>query len=233
MSEIKNVSGMNNINLNSRTAEMKPPAEEQTQVPQDQVSIGKPKESLARKIIRFPARAIGTVVGGVTGAVSSPLHVIPGALKGIAEANSSRKGEGGQVLFHLARWTQNLAIGAGAGMVMGGPIGAAIGAGAAVLLTGTTSFIGHKAGAYEDMVEHVEKRVGKAVEDNEGPRMKVVVQNATEGAIIGGAAAGKVGAKVGYEAGKGVVEGVFGAVEGLAEGVFEAGKSIVGEIRGK
>ena len=233
MNEIKSVGNVNNINLNNKTGDVKPQAQEESQVPQDQVTIGKPKESLARRIIHFPARAIGTVVGGVAGAANAPLHVLPGALKGMAEGTTSDKGEGGKGLFNFALWTQNLAIGAGTGFAVGGPFGAAIGTGAAVLFTGVTSFVGHKAEAYDKMVNYVEDRVDKAVEDNQGPKMKVLVQSATEGAIIGGGAAGKVGAKVGFEAGKGFVEGVFGAVEGAVEGVYEAGKSIVSDIRGK
>lgn len=215
-------------NVKSRPSRAK---EETVKQPSDEVTLSKPKKSVAKKIIEFPGKVLGAVGGAAVGAASAPLHIIPGAVKGIQEGLASHKGEGSQGLFHFAMWAQNLAIGAGAGLVMGGPIGAAIGAGAAILFTGATSYMGHKAEAYDMMVEHVEDRVDKAISDNEGSKMKVLVQNATEGSIIGSGAAAKVGWKVGYEAGKGVVEGVFGAIEGLAEGVYEAGKSIAKDVK--
>jgi hypothetical protein len=203
------------------------PAVEEAKTPTDQVTLSQPKESTARKVIHFPAKVLGKAVGAVTGAISSPLHVLPGAAKGAQEGVASYKGRGSEGFFHFTHWAQNLAIGAGAGLMIGGPFGAAIGAGAAALVTGVSTFVGEESKAYDKMIEHVEAKVDKAVEDNTGPKMKVLVQSATEGAIIGGSTAGKVGFQVGYEAGKGIVEGTFGAVEGLAEGVWEAGKSLV------
>jgi hypothetical protein len=228
---------MSEININPNSINNYPtsralPAEERqenTAQPQDEVKLSRSEESLAKKIIRFPGRALGKVAGAATGAISAPLHVLPGAVKGIA-CGLEGKGTG---LFHLTQWTQNLALGAGAGMMLGGPVGAAVGAGAAALFTGVKSFVGYKTEAYDKMMKDVEKTVDKAVADNTGPAVKVAVQNMTEGSIIGGAAAAKSGWKVGMDAGQGFVEGVFGAVEGLGEGVYEAGKSIFQDIKGK
>ncbi|MCD4784582.1 MAG: hypothetical protein K8T10_12245 [Candidatus Eremiobacteraeota bacterium] len=202
-------------------------AEEGIESPKDEVVISKPKQSLARKIVRFPGKVLGAAVGGVTAAASAPLHIIPGAVKGIQEGLASRKGRGKEGLFHFTMWAQNLAIGAGAGMMMGGPVGAAIGAGAAVVFSGVNTFIGERSGAYEKMIEKVEARVDKAVEDNVGNRTKVVVQSAVEGSIIGGGEAFTEGGKVGYQAGKGIVEGAFAGVEGIVEGVYEGVKGII------
>jgi len=225
MTEIRDAGSMKYTGANMPKAAPKK-TEEGVEAPKDEVVISKPKQSLARKIVRFPGKVIGTAVGGVTAAASAPLHILPGAVKGIQEGLTSEKGEGSEGLFHFTMWAQNLALGAGAGLMLGGPMGAVIGAGAAVVFSGVNTFIGERSGAYEKMVEDVEARVDKAVEDNVGNKTKVMVQSAVEGSIIGGGEAFTEGAKVGYQAGKGIIEGVFAGVEGIAEGVYEGTKSV-------
>ena len=227
MTEIRDAGSIKYSSAQMPKAQPKKIAEEGAQVPQDQVEIGKPKESLAKKIIHLPAKVLGAVGGAVVGVANAPLHILPGAVKGIQEGLTSDKGEGTHGLFHFTMWAQNLALGAGAGFMMGGPIGAAIGGGAALAFTGVSSFVGERSDAYDDMIEHVEAKVDKAVSDNTGNKTKVMVQNAVEGAIIGSGAAFKSGGKVGYQAGKGIIEGTLGGVEGVVEGVYEAGKSII------
>jgi hypothetical protein len=227
MTEIRDAGSINYTSAQTPQTEPRKSEEATPNPPADEVVISKPEKSLVKKIIEFPGKVIGTAIGGVTAVASAPLHLIPGAVKGIQEGLASDKGQGSEGLFHFTMWAQNLALGAGAGLMLGGPLGAAIGAGAAVLFSGINTFIGEKSGAYENMVKNVEAKVDKAIEDNVGNKTKVLVQNAVEGSIIGGAAAFKSGAKVGYDAGKGVVEGVFGGVEGIIEGVYEAGKSII------
>lgn len=200
--------------------------------PTDEVVVSKPEESLAKKIIHFPAKVIGAVAGGVMSVPSAALHVVPGAVKGIQEGISpSETGYSKKGLFYAALWMQNLAIGAGAGFMTGGPIGAAIGAAGAAVFTAMTNFVGERSDAYDNMAKKVEEKVAKAISDNQGSKMKVLVQNATEGAIIGGGAAAKSGLKVGYDAGDGVVSGVFGAGEGLVEGLYEAAKSLIKDAK--
>lgn len=230
MTEIRDAGSINYTHGNlPQTPPHKP--EEEVKTPTDEVVISRPEKSLAKKIIEFPGKILGAATGVVTGAVSAPLHFIPGAVKGIQEGLATEKGQGSERLFHFTMWAQNLAIGAGAGLIMGGPLGAAIGAGAAVIFSGLNTFIGVKSGAYEKMVKDIEARVDKAIEDNTGNKTKVLVQNAVEGSIIGGGEAFTSGAKVGYQAGKGIVEGVFAGVEGLVEGVYEAGKSLIREVK--
>ena len=227
MTEIRDAGSMQYANSQMPKAQPKKVSEDTPQVPQDQVQIGQPKESLAKKIIHFPAKVLGTVGGAVVGVANAPLHILPGAVKGIQEGLTSEKGEGTHGLFHFAMWTQNLALGAGAGFMMGGPMGAAIGGVGAAIFTGVSSFVGERSDAYDGMIKDVEANVDKAVEDNTGNKTKVMVQNAVEGSIIGGGAAFKSGGKVGYQAGKGIVEGVMGGFEGVVEGLYEAGKSII------
>jgi hypothetical protein len=225
MNEIRNTGSVNYTGSMAPSAPL-PKTEAEVKPQGDQVTLSQEKP-LYKKIIEFPGKAVGAAVGVVTGAASAPLHVLPGAFKGIQEGLASDKGQRSEGVFHGTMWLQNLALGAGAGFIIGGPVGAAIGAGAAAVFSGVNTFIGEKSGSYEKMVEKVEVNVDKAVADNTGNKTKVVVQSAVEGAIIGGGAAFSSGAKVGYEAGKGVVEGVFAGVEGLVEGVYEAGKSII------
>lgn len=231
MSEIRQTSGHNYTQVNNMKVQPQKAQAEGVKEPADEVTLSKPRKSVAQKVIEFPGKVLGAVAGVAVGTANAPLHVIPGAVKGIQEGLTSHKGEGSKGLFHFTMWAQNLAIGAGTGLMMGGPIGAAIGAGAAAVFTGISDYMGEKSDSYDKMIEHVEAKVDKAIEDNEGPKMKVLVQNATEGSIIGSAAAGKSGWSVGYQAGDGIVKGVFGAVEGLAGGVIEAGKSIIDDIK--
>lgn len=230
MTEV-NKAGSINYNMSFHKTSPKKETKEKVDIPKDEVTLGKPKKSLAEKIIEFPGKVIGTAIGVATGAVSAPLHVIPGAVKGMKEGVAEYKGEGTKASFSLTLWAQNLALGAGAGFMIGGPIGAFIGGAGSLIFTGFLSYMGEKTDAYDNMISTVERDVDKAVADNEGSKMKVAVQNLTEGAIIGGGSAAKVGWKVGYETGKGVTEGVFGAVEGLAEGIYGAGKSIIEDIK--
>jgi len=229
MTEIRDNTAMKFESSQMPKVQPKKIAEEGVKAPVDEVVLSKPKKSLAKKIIQFPGKVLGAAMGGVTAVANAPLHIIPGAVKGIQEGLTSDKGEGSSGLFHLTMWAQNLALGVGAGMIIGagGWVPLLIGAGAAALFTGTSEFIGERSDAYDNMIEHVEGKVDKAIEDNEGNKTKVMVQNAVEGSIIGGGAAFKSGGKIGYQAGKGIVEGVLGGVEGVVEGVWEAGKGII------
>lgn len=228
MTEIRDAGSLNYTTRQAAT-QPKKIAEEGAKAPTDEVVISKPKESMARKIIHLPAKVIGAAVGGVTAAANAPLHIIPGAVKGIQEGLTSDKGERSEGAFHATYWLQNLALGAGAAVALtsGGWIAAGLGALGAAIFSGVSSFVGERSGAYEKMIENVEKNVDKAVADNTGNKTKVMVQSAVEGSIIGGGAAFKEGGKVGYQAGKGIVEGLFAGVEGIVEGTYEGIKDAI------
>ncbi|MFP4498069.1 MAG: hypothetical protein ACLFQV_07650 [Vulcanimicrobiota bacterium] len=224
MTDINKTGSVNYTNQAPARALPRKEAESQA-APRDEVQITRKEESLAKRIIRFPGRAAGKVAGVVTGSISAPLHVLPGVAKGVFAGS-----RGGDAAFHITQWGQNLGIGVGVGLLMGGPVGAAIGGGAAAIVSGLSDFVGYKTDAYDAMMEKIESNSSKAISDNTGAKMKVAVQNMTEGAIIGAGTAVKSGFEVGRDAGEGLVQGVFGAVEGLAEGVINGIGSVGKDI---
>lgn len=228
MTEIRDAGSLQYTNPNmGKAPAAKANTEAEVKTPTDEVTLTKPEKSLGKKIIEFPGKVIKGVAGVAVATVTTPLHIIPGAVKGLVESQARHKGEGEQGPFHVAMFAQNIAAGAATGFMMGGPMGAAIGGGAALLFTGLTTWIGDKSEAYDKMTAQLEAKVDKALEDNKGTKTEVAFQGATEGTIIGGATGAKAGWHVGYESGKGIVSGVVGLVEGVAEGVYEVGKNII------
>ncbi|MCE1246402.1 MAG: hypothetical protein LWY06_07150 [Firmicutes bacterium] len=228
MTEIRDAGSLNYTNTNMvKNPPAKLEQEPQVAPPADQVTISKPEKTLAQKIISFPGKVIEGVAGTAVAVVSTPLHILPGAVKGLSEGISDYKGNNQTRPFYSTLFLQNIAIGAGTGFAVGGPLGAAIGGGAGLIASGLLSWFGDKTEAYSQMISSVEKKVDKAVEDNKGTKTEVAFQSATEGGIIGGAVGAKAGWKIGFETGKGVVSGVVGVAEGVAEGVYEVGKNIL------
>lgn len=228
MNEIRDAGSMNFAGSKMPINQI-PKTEQETPhvLPSDQVTISNPEKSLAKKIIEFPGKVIEGTAGAVVAAVTTPLHIIPGAIKGLSEGLTEKKGYGYERPFHLAMFAQNIIAGAAGGFMLGGPLGAMLGGGGALLFTGLTTWFGHRSEAYPKMIEHLEAKVNKAVEDNKGTKTEVAFQNATEGAIIGGAIGAKAGWHLGFESGKGMVSGVVGVAEGIAEGIYEVGKNII------
>ncbi|MCD4783238.1 MAG: hypothetical protein K8T10_05320 [Candidatus Eremiobacteraeota bacterium] len=233
MTEIRDTGAINYTKSNiPKNPPVKADSEEIKQ-PTDEVTLSKPKKSFGKKVIEFPGKVIKAAAGTVVGVATTPLHVIPGAVKGMHEGVTEYKGEGEQGSFHVAMFAQNMIAGASVGFLVGGVLGAFIGGGAGLALSGITTYIGGKSEAYDKMTDDMEAKIGKALEDNKGTKTEVAFQNATEGSIIGSATGLKTGWKVGYESGKGIVSGVVGAVEGIAEGVYEVGKNIATGMKGK
>lgn len=227
MTEIRDAGA---VNYTKSNIPQSPPVKvdsEEVKPPTDEVTLSKPKKSIGKKIIEFPGNVVKAVAGTAVAVVTTPLHIIPGAVKGLQDGTSEYVGKGEQRPFHVAMFAQNVIAGAGIGFMTGGPMGALIVGGAGLIFTGITSYIGRKSEAYDKMTEQIDSKVGKAMEDNKGTKTEVLFQSGTEGAIIGGVTGAKTGWRVGYESGKGIVSGVIGAVEGVAEGVYEVGKNIV------
>jgi|GEM_PF-3186690 len=191
---------------------------------------------------------MGALVGTATGAASIPLHLFPGAVKGLNEALSSQKGEKSEAAFHNALIVQNLLLGAGAGMAGGGLPGSIGGAMSSSALTWLLEKKAEKTKAYETMIETIENKVDRVVSEHPPKNAPAVIGNATEGALIGAWEAGRTGARIGYQIGfdatKSVGRGVKWAAEkvghaaertvgdavtGLAGGIYEAGKGIIGD----
>jgi hypothetical protein len=227
MTEIRDAGSINYTNTNMvKSPPAKTEQEAQVAPPTDQVTLT-PEKSLAQKIIGIPGRVIEGIAGTAVAVVSTPLHVIPGAVKGLCEGVSDSKGNKETSPFVGTLFAQNIAAGAGVGFAVGGPMGAAIGGGIGLVASGFLSWFGEKTDAYDNMIAKVETKVDKAVEDNKGTKTEVAFQSATEGGIIGGVVGAQAGWQIGFETGKGVVSGVVGVAEGVAEGIYEVGKNIL------
>jgi len=234
MTEIRDTGAINYTNANmAKTPPAKKEGGAEVKPPTDEVTLSKPKKSFGKKLIELPGKVVKGIAGVAVATVTTPLHIIPGAVKGMQEGVTEYKGEGEQGPFHVAMFAQNIIGAATAGFMVGGPWGAAIGGAGGLLFTGLTTWIGDRSEAYDKMTEHLEAKVDKALEDNTGTKTEVAFQNATEGSIIGGVTGGRAGWHVGYESGKGMVSGVVGAVEGVMEGVYEVGKNIISGKKGK
>lgn len=208
----------------------------ESEVPQEDgdKKLAAPEEKpLGKKIIEIPGNVIKAAAGTAAAAVTTPLHILPGALQGLNRA--ANKEEDGKVyrsirsdkIFHKAMYLQNTLLAAGAGLAVGGPIGAAIGGVSGLTFTGITHWMGDKTEVYDKMQDNMANKIGEALKDNKGTPLETKFQDLTEGTIIGAASAVKTGAYVGYEAGKGIVSGVVSAAEGIAEGIYEVGKNVV------
>ncbi|MCE7874212.1 hypothetical protein DYH09_28100 [bacterium CPR1] len=106
---------------------------------------------------------------------------------------------------------------------LAGPTGAAIGAGVGAGAGLIGRALVWKSGADRQFLHGVQQSVDRAVADNkDGSKTKIMVQNFTEGAIVGIGAGAREGWHIGVDAGKGAVSGIIDVVEGVAEGVWEA-----------
>ncbi len=218
----------------------KPPKEEVSEEPGQPGEVQKPedekqekaKKNFVQKLIQVPGKVLKGVVGVALGAATAPLHIIPGAVKGLGEGvNKSYRGRMGS--FHTAMFLQNVGTAATAGFLLGGPVTAALAGGGALAFTGLTTYIGEKTGVYDELAKQTEEKIEHALSDNKGNATSVAFQDATEGTIIGAAVAGGKGFSVGYDSGKSIVSGAADVVEGSLEGLYEVGKNIVNKAIGK
>ncbi|HXE73956.1 MAG TPA: hypothetical protein VNO81_14950 [Candidatus Nitrosotenuis sp.] len=167
-------------------------------------------------------RGIEGLAGLAVGAGSAAFHAPLGVVKGISEGLASQKNQGGTGWYNLGFFAESVGLGAALGACSGGLAGAAIGAGVGLVGGAVLRYAADRAGADEKWVDAVEKAVDRAVADNtDGTRMKIMVQNATEGAIVGFGTGVREGWNIGREAGKGLVGGVLDVAEGIYEGIKE------------
>jgi hypothetical protein len=185
------------------------------------------ERSLGRTIAELPRKAIEGVAGGIGGVVGIAYHTLPGAVEGLAEGLAAEKGRGGSGWYTTVLLAETIGTGAAIGAFVGGPAGAAIGAGIGLVSGAIYRFLEGRADVPERFVQQVETKVDEAIADNtDGSKSKIVVQNMTEGIIVGTGVGIKEGWNIGYDAGKGTVAGVMDVTYGIAEGIWEA-------IRGK
>ena len=126
MTEIRDAGSIKYNNAAQAGAAPKKAPEAEAQNPADKVTLTKEK-SFGEKLVAFPGKVIKGVAGAVVATATTPLHILPGAVKGLHEGTAARKGRGREWPFHFTMFAQNIAIGASVGMMMGGPISAALG----------------------------------------------------------------------------------------------------------
>ncbi|MFP4498068.1 MAG: hypothetical protein ACLFQV_07645 [Vulcanimicrobiota bacterium] len=185
------------------------------------------KKSFVKKAVEFPGKAVKKTVGTMAGALSAPLHVLPGMARG---AEIAKRGYDKSAPFTRVMFLQNVALGAGAGFAMGGVIGAAIGGVGGMAYTGLTNYMGERnhPSKYDKMGERMEKKIETALEDNkEAHPTEKFFQDGTEAAIIGAVESVREGFKVGSVAGESTVSGVVDTVEGVVEGAVEVGGNVL------
>jgi hypothetical protein len=184
------------------------------------------EKTFAQKVIEVPGKILKGVVGTAVGAASVPLHVIPGAVKGLHSAGQGYDSKSTGPL-HVTMGLQNTALGAGAGFLYGGPIGAAVGGAAGLAVSLINSYVAEKNGKYEELAEKIDAKVSKALEDNKGSKTEVLFQNMTEGTIIGSASVASHGFTLGKETGEKTVNGLINVAEGVAEGAVEVAGNVL------
>jgi len=184
------------------------------------------KKSIGRFIVDLPRTIIEEAAGVVGGVAGTATHILPGAFEGIADGlhtDPQDRGYHRTGLYTTTLISEFIVAGAAIGAMQGGWIGALLG-GSGGLLTGLICRgIEGKANVPERFVQNVETSVDTAIAGNtDGSKIKIAVQNATQGFILGTGIGIKDGYSVGREAGKGLVGGVLDVAYGTLEGIFEA-----------
>ncbi|MBI2267223.1 MAG: hypothetical protein HYU64_19015 [Armatimonadetes bacterium] len=192
------------------------------------------EKSFGAKVLAAPRAVVETVAGTVGGAASAVFHMPIGTVVGIAEGVTAPKGVSPQNISDMKTageykgtgWyttmslLESTAIGAGVGAIAGNPL---IGAGVGLAVGIIGRLVAGHADVPELFVIEVDKAVDQAVANNtEGTKVKIMVQSATEGAIIGTGRGVTEGWSIGWDAGKGAVSGVLDVAEGIVEGLKEA-----------
>ena len=185
------------------------------------------QKSIGRMILDLPRTILEEAAGVVGGVAGTATHILPGAFEGIGEGLISDPADRGYYhrtgLYSTVLVSEFIATGAAIGAMHGGWIGALLG-GSGGLLTGLICRgIEGKANVPERFVQNVDTAVDTAIAGNtDGSKIKIAVQNATQGFILGTGIGIKDGYQTGRESGKGLVGGVLDVAYGTLEGIFEA-----------
>ncbi|MDQ7821663.1 MAG: hypothetical protein RDV48_02585 [Candidatus Eremiobacteraeota bacterium] len=193
----------------------------------DSVNISGKSTGTVGKILKgiamFPIKAAETASGIVVGTASAAIHGLPGTAEGISEAVNKETDYVDTGWYKATLMGEFIAGGAVTGFMLGGPVGAGIGAAAGLFTGGLLQFFEGKARFPKEFCRAVEESVDTAIQDNQGPsKAQTFSQDITEGAIVGTAVGMKKGWDAGYEAGKGIIGGVRDVAEGVIEGIEEA-----------
>ncbi|MHB2018764.1 MAG: hypothetical protein ACYCW6_17585 [Candidatus Xenobia bacterium] len=171
-------------------------------------------------VVRRAIEGTAGLVGGVAGSI---LHAPAGALDGLAEGLTSPRGEPGTALYHLATFASFVGAGAGLGAVIGGPAGAIIGGAIGLVSEGLNALIESRAEVPSKFVGAVQAKVDPAIAGNtSGSKIKIAVQNATQGVILGTGEGFRGGWSIGWDSGSAVAGVGIDLVSGLLQGIVGA-----------
>jgi hypothetical protein len=124
--------------------------------------------------------------------------------------------------YHTLSALSSISAGAGIGAVVAGPGGLVVGGAAGLVGSLVTGLVAASSDADVAWLKGVDHSVQTALADNtEGTPIKLAIQNATEGTIVGMAAGSREGARIGKQVGKGLASAVLDVACGVGEGVWE------------
>jgi hypothetical protein len=194
-------------------------------------------ESVLKKVLKLPKKALEVTVGIASGAVGAVMATPQGVVQGVRDSVKLAGGEqigdeyavrSDAKLFRRLTVLEAMATGAAVGFMTSGIVGAGIGV--------VTGLIGGAIIARFERKGHADVEIAKGISnamefvhgDNEktGSGMHDKVRDTIEGVVTGTAAGMKEGFRAGYEGGKGAVDGVIEGVAGVISG-------IIGGVSGK
>jgi len=232
MSGIDKVGSQNSITMNTQVrAERQADEGEKAQEQKDSVNITN-SESLGKKIVLFPARAVKEVVGVAHGTVSAALGVIPSALGGIqAGLTTSKPDAAKQVEGHKGEAEAGYAIGyalqvgaagAVAGSMISGPWGAVIGGVGGLVVGGIKMAIDGATGALKRVDEKISEGIYNGIADNTptGDKMYDAGKDIAEGGILGIKDGVKESFNLGREKGKATLDGLWEGTKGAVRTIL-------------
>jgi len=232
MSGIDKVAPQNTITVNTQArVERQAGESEKAQEQKDSVNISG-GESLGKKIVLFPARAIKEAAGIAHGTVSAALGVIPSALGGIqaglttdkpdaANQVEGHKGEA-EAGYGIGYALQIGAAGALAGGMMSGPWGVAIGGLGGLVLGGIKIAIDGATGALDRVDEKISQGIYNAIADNNptGDKMYDAGKDIAEGGILGVKDGVIESFNLGREKGKATFDGLWEGTKGAVRTIL-------------
>ncbi|MBT9588814.1 hypothetical protein IV102_36100 [bacterium] len=162
---------------------------------------------------------IETAAGWMGAGVGALTHAPMGALDGLVDGVT---GKYDSTNYHILSAFSSLSAGAGIGAAMAGPGGLLVGGAAGLIGSLATGMVAASSDADEAWLKGVDKSVQTALADNtQGTPIKLAIQNATEGTMVGLVAGSREGAKIGEQVGKGMASAVLDVAAGIGEGVWE------------
>ena len=155
-------------------------------------------------ILRVGVESLGAYTAGAwNAAFFGPVGAATGVEEALAERKASESNRRDSAAYGLMFFGESLAVGGSVGFALGGPVGAAVGATGGAL----ASLVGRQVLRYDGdeyrFLDKVQTSVDKAIADNtSGSPTKRLVQNMSEGALVGTYQGVQEGWNIGKDIGK-------------------------------